>query len=513
MKLFAALFLGLALIATRAHGALEAQHVFHHENVLGTSLELKVAAASDSDAQKAEAVALAEIDRLAKIFSAYDPASEFSRWLAAPHGPVRVSAELFEVLGLFDEWRGRTGGALDASAEAVCRLWKSAAKEQHLPAIAEIEAAVAAVRRPHWRLDAAARTATRLSDTPLILHSFTKSYIASRAADAVLSGAKASGVVLNIGGDVVVRGAWSEGVDVADPRSDAENASPIARLRVQDRTVATSGGYRRGVEIDGRRYSHIIDPRTGRPVDHILSATVIAPRATDAGALATAFCVLAPEESLSLAAAMPGVECLLITKDGRRMSSPRWSELEVPRVQLAALNGAGGLLAAVPAAPAKAASVFDPALELVVNLELSRIEGQRVKRPYVAVWIEDKDKFPVRTLALWIAKPKWLPDLKSWMHGEKLRALEDGTDLSRSVSSATRTSGKYSLKWDGRDDKGQPVKPGRYTVFIEAAREHGTHQVMRQEIDFTGTPKKFDLPGNTEIASATLDYRKKIAAP
>jgi len=222
---------------------------------------------------------------------------------------------------------------------------------------------------------------------------------------------------------------------------------------------------------------------------------------------------LTPAESLRLAATVPGAECLLITKDGRRLTSKGWSQLEAPRVQVAALGELTGLLAAAPganpAANPPAGAKWDASFELVVSLELAHIEGQRAKRPYVAVWIEDQDKFPVRTLALWFAKPKWLPDLKSWSHSEKLRALTEGNDLASSVSSATRSSGKYTLKWDGKDDKGQPVKPGKYTVFVEAAREHGTHQVMKQEIDFNGQPQQFPLKANIEVTAASLDYRRK----
>jgi thiamine biosynthesis lipoprotein len=78
-----------------------------------------------------------------------------------------------------------------------------------------------------------------------------------------------------------------------------------------------------------------------------------------------------------------------------------------------------------------------------------------------------------------------------------------------SISSATRSAGKYSVKWDGKDDKGNYVKPGKYTLYIEAAREHGTYQIISQEMNFTGTPKQITLTGNVEIASASLDYRKK----
>lgn len=79
---------------------------------------------------------------------------------------------------------------------------------------------------------------------------------------------------------------------------------------------------------------------------------------------------------------------------------------------------------------------------------------------------------------------------------------------SSSVSSATRPGGKYTLKWDGKDNAGKFVKAGKYTVCIEAAREHGAYQVIRQEVDFNGAPKQLQLPGNQEIASASLDYHK-----
>jgi FAD:protein FMN transferase len=290
----------------------------------------------------------------------------------------------------------------------------------------------------------------------------------------------------------------AEDVRIADPKADAENDEPLARLLVRNRAVATSGNYRRGVEINGRWYSHIVDPRTALPVDHVISATVVAPQAADAGALATAFCVLKPEESLRLAASLPEVECLLITKNGERIESEGWRALEAPATPQAELI----------AAP----QALDQSFELVINLELARLEGpssRGYRRPYVAVWIEDKDHLPVRTLALWYQKPKWLPDLRAWSRANRLRGMAGGANLTGSVSGATRPAGKYALKWDGKDSQGNPVKPGKYTVFIEAAREHGTYQLMRQEIDFDGEPKHFNLPGNVEIASASLDYRKK----
>jgi len=468
---------------------------FHRENILGTSLEVKVAAATEEDAERAESAAVDEIERLSNILSGYNPASEFSRWTRTSHQAVPVSPELLEVLNLFDTWRDRTGGALDASAETIGRVWKTAAAEGRMPTRAELDAAVRTVRQAHWKLDPAQRTAEHLDDAPLMLNSFTKSYIVDRAAGVALKSGGVRGVVVNIGGDLAVRGAMVEPVGIADPKSDAENADPIARLSIRDRAVATSGDYRRGVEIGGSHYSHIVDPRTGLTAQEVISSTVVAPVAADAGALATAFSVMAPAESAKLAASMPGVDYLLVKKDGTRLMSRNWNRLAPQFVPQAAKSAA-------------APGSWDASMELTVAVEIARIDDFRSRRPYLAVWIEDQDKFPVKTLALWYEKPRWLPELKQWYRDDRMRSMAEGTDISKSISSATRSPGKYTLKWDGKDNAGKPVKAGKYNVLIEVAREHGTYQLMHQEIDFTGTPKQSQLPGNTEIAGATLDYHK-----
>ena len=478
---------------------------FQRENVLGTSFEMKVGAPTRQIAEQAEAAALTEISRDASILSSWDQRSEFSRWTATRGTAVRVSAELFEVLRLFENWGTRTMGALNPAAEVATRLWQSAATAGRKPSGAELAQAATAMGSQHWKLDAAARTATHLDDVPLAMNSFVKSYIMDRAVKAALAIEGVSAVVLNIGGDLVIRGAWTEPISLADPRSDAENDAPADRLLVQDRAVATSGNYRRGFDIGGRHYSHLIDPRTGATAEEILSATVISRSPADAGAMATAFCVLGPEESRQVAAATPGTDFLLITRNGKRIASPGWGRYE------AVTPAAALTFAAKPAAaaPQTSAAANDGTYELTVNVELAQLGGG-ARRPYLAVWIEDKDKFPVRTIALWYQKQRWLPDLRAWYRDDRVRAMAEGNDITSSVASATRPAGKYSLKWDGKDNAGKLVKPGKYTVCIEAAREHGTYQIIRQEVELNSTSRKIDLPGNQEISSASLDYHKAV---
>src|ERR1700730_7939136 len=115
--LVAILFLMQSPGAGAANSATNQPFTAHYENVLGTSLEIKVVASSEPQSQKAQQAVLAEIDRESHILSSWDPRSEFSRWFQTKGQPVNVSPELFEVLALFDQWRERTQGALDASAE------------------------------------------------------------------------------------------------------------------------------------------------------------------------------------------------------------------------------------------------------------------------------------------------------------------------------------------------------------------------------------------------------------
>jgi len=284
-------------------------------------MELKIYATSSQEAANAETAALNEISRMSKILSAYDANSEFSKWLKTSQQSEHVSPELFEVLSLFDQWKTRTDGALDASAEVITKLWKQAAAKQRVPTTEELSDAVAETQQTHWVLDASKQTATHLSHAPLVLNSFAKSYIIKHAADAALASGNVNAIVVNIGGDLVIFGDLKETVQISNPKNDAENETPIDQLIVSNKAVATSGNYRRGELINGHWYSHIVDPRTGIPADNIISATVVAPNATDAGALATAFNVMSPAESIKLASTIAGAEYLIITRDGERIAS------------------------------------------------------------------------------------------------------------------------------------------------------------------------------------------------
>jgi len=477
------------LVCTSAKPPAYQLYKYNYENVLGTSFELKVNTSSEKTADIAEQIALEEIDRLNDILSTYNSDSEISRWLKTNNTAEKISSELFEVFELFDQWKEKTNGALNPSAAVAVKLWQIAASKQILPGEDELNAAIVVMNQPQWRLNFENHTAIHLTAQPLVLNSFVKSYIIHKVSDKVMSISGVRGAVVNIGGDIVVAGEQAEIIRIANPMADAENDNPIALLSMQNKSIATSGNYRRGFQIKNQWYSHILNVRTAMPVSEVISATVIANNATDAGALATAFNILSPRESSTLAGSIPGVEYQIVLKSGEEIVSEGWKKLAIEIKSTVAKSDKS-----------------EEQYEASIDLELARFEG-RFHRPFVAVWVENKKKESVRTVAVWFNKPRWLPDLKRWF-SKNQNVAEDHTALG-SISSATRSAGKYKLTWDGLDDTDKEVPSGKYTIYIEAAREHGTYQLIKQDIDWRGKPTHFDLDGGTEVTSSSIDIHPK----
>ena len=166
-----------------------------------------------------------------------------------------------------------------------------------------------------------------------------------------------------------------------------------------------------------------------------------------------------------------------------------------------------------PARPRQAAPKWDDRFELAVALEIAPQQGYRYHRPDVAVWVEDANGKPVRTLSVWVNTsgrgPRYIRELRRWFSMERDQQDAGGPDLITTVSSATRLPGQYTVTWNGRDDRGGVVDQGAYRVVIEAAREHGSYQLMQQDLTLGAKPVAADLGSNEEIGRARVEYRHK----
>jgi FAD:protein FMN transferase len=324
MRLLLTMRLGRAMRRWSARPRRARHFTFAYDHVLGTSLELLVTAARQSVARRAESEALAEIDRLEPLLSGWSSTSELALFLATHDADVPVSAELAELLQASAQWRERTAGTFDPAVQSIVDRLRSGDADD-----AETLARRGALREPLWLVDRASGTARRLTRRAVTLDAIAKGYIVARAAMRARSVEGVADVLLNVGGDVQHFGKHAVAVGVADPAAPAENVPPIAVVRLQNAALATSGGYRRGFLIDGRRVSHIIDPRTGRPAERVASASVIAPDCATADALSTAFCVMTPAESVALADSLGDVGCLLVQLDGSVTTNQSWNDRAV----------------------------------------------------------------------------------------------------------------------------------------------------------------------------------------
>ncbi|MDB6025982.1 MAG: apbE 3, partial [Verrucomicrobiales bacterium] len=197
------------------------EFAFHHEAVLGTSMELIVHAGDAENASACEHQVLAEIERLRRILSTRDTASEISR---VQKGSPIESRELAQVLAAYNVWSERTGGAINANMAGVVDLWKQAEREQRLP---DSSSLVTAFNAP----------------MAFNVDGLGKGFIIDRAVE--VAKRFASSGLLNIGGDIRVWGNYPRRVGVANPRQPAENSPLISQFSLRDAAVATSGGYAR----------------------------------------------------------------------------------------------------------------------------------------------------------------------------------------------------------------------------------------------------------------------------
>lgn len=300
-----------------------------YENVLGTSLELRIVSSSPSVAEQAERTALSEIDRLEQIFSRYRPGSEFAQWQKNRGVDTPVSDELWDVLSACETWREHSRGAFHPATESLLQLWQDCAAENRLPTAGAIGRQRDQLGGNPWHLNASRRSAS-CARYPLSLHGIAKGYIVDRVCDAVLrSHAGVESVLLNVGGDLCVRGNTTRFVGIADPRRDAENAPFVATLCVTNGAMATSGDWRRGFWIGDTLYSHIIDGRTGFPASQFHSVSVLAPTAMEADVLSTIFTILSPPECAAMAESLPEVGYLLLARDGMAYQNLLWTQREV----------------------------------------------------------------------------------------------------------------------------------------------------------------------------------------
>ena len=256
-----------------------------------------------------------EIIRLEKLLSVHIENSAVSRLNRSElNRPVQVDPELAEVLAIAEKLYILTDGAFDPTVKPLVSLWKCAAEQGRIPADEQVRKARSRVGFRHISVKGDA--VTRKRDVVLDLGGIAKGYIADRVAGLLRRRGVRAGIV-NAGGDLRVFGRRKGGfsVGIRDPE---QRMKLLDRITIQKGAVVTSGSYERFSVIEGRTFSHIIDPRTGYPVRNSLSSvTVCAEHAAEADGLATGIFVMGFEKGRDLCAGLNSVSGYLVGSDGR----------------------------------------------------------------------------------------------------------------------------------------------------------------------------------------------------
>jgi len=313
------LWLGLALVVVVVLGTVVAR-AFYGERparvhelagaTMGTTWTLRVSLPVGAPEEWVGAMGdtvQARLDRIERLMSTWDSTSELSRFNRTDGtGPVELSAETLAVLEVAAEVGESSAGAFDITVAPLVDAWGfgPVPTEGRIPSSETLDALRSLVGLDRIRIDAAAGTAAKTDPRVVVdLSGVAKGYGLDLAAEgAERMGAK--DFALEVGGEVSARGGRPDGtawrVAIEAPTPGARAVFRVLELR--DQTVATSGDYRNFVEIDGTRYSHLVDPRTGFPIPwRGFSVSVLHPRAAYADAWATALSVLGPDEGLALA--------------------------------------------------------------------------------------------------------------------------------------------------------------------------------------------------------------------
>lgn len=303
------------LFTPRLHTAYSEKFV-----VMGTFANIIAVADSQRTANWCINAAFNELSRIDNMMSSYNPDSQISQINNnAFKEPVFLSPELSEVLSASVAYSEKTDGAFDITVGPVIDLWRQAREAEKAPSKEHLESAQSKVGYEKLKFGQFSSTLKfGVEGMRLDLGGIAKGYAIDLAVKAMQDTGALGGMV-DVGGDIRCFGSPPKSRDnwLVGLQDPAVEGGLLLVLKLNDMAVATSGDYQRFVIVEGEKHSHILNPLTSASADKLTSVTIIAPKATDADALATAVSVMGPEKGLPFIESTPETEAILIPADNK----------------------------------------------------------------------------------------------------------------------------------------------------------------------------------------------------
>lgn len=292
-------------------------------SMLGSPFEMIVVAKDISQADEYIDMAVAEVSRIEYLISDWIPSTPISIVNQnAGIKPVKVPQEVFDLVGRAIKISELTSGAFDISYASMDKIWKFDGSMKQMPTPEEIKASVVKVGYKNIILDPTNNTIfLKNVGMKLGLGGIGQGFIADKIKAMLVAKGVISGIV-NISGDI---NAWGKQLDGEKWKVGIKNPMNkdvvFATFPLEDSSVETSGSYEKYVTFNGKRYSHIIDTRTGYPASGVISVSVFAKSTELADALATGIFVLGVDVGLDLVNQLPGIGCIYVDDKGKIWTS------------------------------------------------------------------------------------------------------------------------------------------------------------------------------------------------
>jgi thiamine biosynthesis lipoprotein len=291
---------------------------------MGSRFDITIVANDSVTAEQNIDTVIAEVTRIENLISDWKPDSQISHVnKAAGIAPVRVDPEVFALTERALLLSQRTNGAFDISFAAMDRIWKFDGSMTEMPSPEAVKKSVANVGYQHVVLDRAHSTIfLKRKGMKIGFGALGEGYAADRCRDMMLRRGITAGIV-NGSGDMSAWGSQPDGSNWTIGLTNPLHRDTIfAVVPLRQNAVVTSGSYEKFVVFNGKRYAHIINPRTGYPATGVCSVTVFGPSTERANGFSTSMMVLGKEAGLTLIKQYPDYRYILITDEGQIFSSP-----------------------------------------------------------------------------------------------------------------------------------------------------------------------------------------------
>ena len=458
----------LSLMNTLAYAE---EHRFNVQGVLGTSMDVTFHGVDKQQAEQALIAAQTHIEKLQSSLSSWQQDSAITM-LNNTHKLNQAPNELVSVLTLCEKWLRNSNNYFSCRLGEFKQQWQTAQSSQTLPNRVALRTRARALARMPSPIHINDHQIVLEDGVVLDIDGIAKGWIIDSTMRLLKSELpQSTGIKLDIGGDLLLAGKpatsdyWQVGVN-------ANDTDKTATLAIPSGAIATSGHSERFYEIDRQKFSHLLAPKEGWPVEDAPSATVFAADAATADAIATALSVQNPTKGIDWVNQLQGVEAL-VEQGQLAFASDGWNKLVNSDTSNSALA------------------------KLRIDYQIPNISATQYHRPYLAIWLTTTDNQVVRHLLLLGESERWAKENKRWWR----RAGRRTPGILDAISRPTRRPGKYHIIWDGLDDNGKPASNQNLVLHIEAAREVGGHNYKK--IVLNNSPIALDAEGELGVISVT----------